>query len=425
MMSAPKSTHALWYPYTQMRQISELPRMVAGEGVIMHLEDGRSLIDGISSWWAVIHGYNHPVLNTALLQQANKFAHVMLGGMTHHPALDLAEKLVSITPEGLNHVFFSDSGSIGVEVALKMCIQYWRNLGYNGKSKIISLRNGYHGDTFKAMEVSDDSDFTRAFADVLNRGFILDIPTGGFDADAATVRQAADQLEALLIRGHGNIAAFIVEPLVQCAGGFHIYSPLYLKLARELCTKYNVLLVFDEVATGFGRTGKLFAADHAGITPDLMILGKALTAGYMGHAATLATTAVFDSFLGDNYEKALMHGPTFMANPLACAVALQSIDIIQSENYLEKIAHIQDIIREQFDSINAPAVIHKRTIGAIGALEMKDAQCLAGFKEFAQKKGAWLRPIGNVLYLMPPYIISDEQLLTVLHTMKEWIAQIK
>lgn len=424
-MSENKPQHALWYPYTQMRQISELPRMVAGEGVIMHLEDGRSLIDGISSWWAVIHGYNHPVLNTALLTQANKFAHVMLGGMTHYPAIDLADKLVSITPEGLNHVFFSDSGSIGVEVALKMSIQYWRNLGHTGKNKIISLKNGYHGDTFKAMEVSDDSDFTRAFADVLNRGFILDIPTGGYDADTATVQQAADQLEALLIREHAHIAAFIVEPLVQCAGGFHIYAPLYLKLARELCTKYNVLLVFDEVATGFGRTGKLFAADHAGITPDLMILGKALTAGYMGHAATLATSAVFDSFLGDNYEKALMHGPTFMANPLACAVALQSIDIIQSENYLEKIAHIQNIIRAEFDKIDAPAVIQKRSIGAIGALEMKDAQCLAGFREFAQKKGVWLRPIGNVLYLMPPYIISDKDLLTVLHTMQEWIGQIK
>jgi len=399
--------------------------MVSGEGVIMHLEDGRSLIDGISSWWAVIHGYNHPALNAALLTQANKFAHVMLGGMTHNPALDLAAKLVRITPEGLNHVFFSDSGSIGVEVALKMSIQYWKNIGYNGKSKIISLRNGYHGDTFKAMEVSDDSDFTRAFSDVLRRGYILDIPEGGFDADAAVVKQASDKLEALLQREHQNIAAFIVEPIVQCAGGFNIYSPLYLKTARELCTKYNVLFVFDEVATGFGRTGKLFAAEHAGVTPDIMILGKALTAGYMGHAATLATSAVFDSFLGDNYEKALMHGPTFMANPLACAVALQSISIIEEEQYLQKIDKIQSIIREQFDSFSSPAIIAKRSIGAIGALEMKDAACLSGFKEFSQQHGVWLRPIGNVLYLMPPYIISEKELLTILQVMKDWIQQIK
>lgn len=399
--------------------------MVSGEGVIMHLEDGRSLIDGISSWWAVIHGYNHPALNAALLTQANKFAHVMLGGMTHNPALDLAAKLVSITPQGLNHVFFSDSGSIGVEVALKMSIQYWKNIGYQGKSKIISLRNGYHGDTFKAMEVSDDSDFTRAFSDVLKRGFILDIPEGGFEAGVTVVKQAADKLEALLQQEHQHIAAFIVEPIVQCAGGFNIYSPLYLQMARELCTKYNVLFVFDEVATGFGRTGKMFAAEHAGVTPDIMILGKALTAGYMGHAATLATSAVFDSFLGDNYEKALMHGPTFMANPLACAVALQSISIIEEEHYLQKIEKIRSIIREQFDTFTSPAIVAKRSIGAIGALEMKDAACLSGFKEFSQQHGVWLRPIGNVLYLMPPYIISENELLTILQVMKEWVQQIK
>jgi adenosylmethionine-8-amino-7-oxononanoate aminotransferase len=407
-----------------MRQVGELPKMTSGEGVIMHLEDGRSLIDGVSSWWAVIHGYNHPLLNAALIAQANKFAHVMLGGMTHNPALDLAAKLVSITPDGLNHVFFSDSGSIGVEVALKMSIQYWKNLGYKGKSKIISLRNGYHGDSFKAMEVSDDSDFTRAFADVLTRGFVLDIPEGGFDADPAIVKKATDKLEALLQQEHQQIAAFIVEPIVQCAGGFNIYSPLYLKTARELCTKYEVLFVFDEVATGFGRTGKLFAAAHAGVTPDIMIVGKAMTAGYMGHAATLASSAVFDSFLGDNYDKALMHGPTFMANPLACAVALQSISIIESENYLQKIDTIQRIIREQFERVTAPAVVQKRTIGAIGALEMKDAECLSGFREFAQNKGVWLRPINNVLYLMPPYIISEKELLTILTVMKEWTEQI-
>ncbi|MBW8683613.1 adenosylmethionine--8-amino-7-oxononanoate transaminase [Chitinophaga rhizophila] len=415
----------LWYPYTQMKQLEELPKMIAGEGVMMHLEDGRSLIDGISSWWAVIHGYNHPVLNAALITQVNKFAHVMLGGMTHGPALDLAAKLVQITPPGLAHVFFSDSGSIGVEVALKMSIQYWKNLGYQGKNKIISLRNGYHGDTFKAMEVSDDSDFTRAFADVLSRGFVLDIPAGGFDADTATVQAAADELEQLLHAEHRHIAAFIVEPVVQCAGGFNIYSPRYLQIARELCTKYNVLFVFDEVATGFGRTGKMFAAEHAGVTPDIMIIGKALTAGYMGHAATLATTSVFNSFLGENYEKALMHGPTFMANPLACTVALQSISLIESSDYLQRIAHIQSIIREALDNISSPAIVQKRTIGAIGAIELRDAACLNGFKAFSQQRGVWLRPIGNVLYLMPPYVISEQDLLTIINVMKEWIGQIK
>jgi adenosylmethionine-8-amino-7-oxononanoate aminotransferase len=239
------------------------------------------------------------------------------------------------------------------------------------------------------------------------------------------VQQAVDKLDTLLQQEHQHIAAFILEPIVQCAGGFNIYSPLYLKAARELCTKYDVLLVFDEVATGFGRTGKLFAAEHADVTPDIMILGKALTAGYMGHAATLTTSTIFDSFLGDNYEKALMHGPTFMANPLACAVALKSITIIEEENYLQKISRINAIIREQFDALTSPAIIEKRVIGTIGAIELKDAGMLAGFKEFAINNGVWLRPIGHVLYLMPPYIITEKELLTVLHVMKEWINQIK
>lgn len=423
----------LWYPYTQMKLVDQLPKMVAGNGVIMQLEDGRSLVDGISSWWAVIHGYNHPRLNAALAAQASKFAHVMLGGMTHGPALEWAEELVRITRApgqgkqgnvGLNHVFFSDSGSIGVEVALKMAIQYWKNLGIQGKHKIVSLRNGYHGDTFKAMEVGDDSDFSRAFADVLHRGYMLDIPGGGFDATPAQVQPAIDQLEALLKENQSNIAAFILEPIVQCAGGFHIYSPLYLQAARALCTQYDVLLVFDEVATGFGRTGKMFAAEHAGVTPDIMIVGKALTAGYMGHAATLSNDAVFNSFLGKDYEKALMHGPTFMGNALACAVGLESIKIIEQEHYLEKIAHIHALINEEFAHIDHPRIVSKRTLGAIGVLEFDSAASLAGFKPFAMAAGVWLRPIGNILYLMPPYVISDEALRKVTGVMRSWVAQL-
>ncbi|PUZ26399.1 adenosylmethionine--8-amino-7-oxononanoate transaminase [Chitinophaga parva] len=421
----------LWYPYTQMKQVDRLPKMIAGNGVIMQLEDGRSLVDGISSWWAVIHGYNHPRLNAALAAQAARFAHVMLGGMTHGPALEWAAELVRITRlpgqeagEGLHHVFFSDSGSIGVEVALKMAIQYWKNLGIQNKHKILSLRNGYHGDTFKAMEVGDDSDFTRAFSAVLHRGYMLDIPTGGFDATPEQVQPAIDQLEALLKENHAHIAAFIVEPIVQCAGGFHIYSPLYLKAARALCTQYDVLLIFDEVATGFGRTGKMFAAEHAAVTPDIMIVGKALTAGYMGHAATLSTDAVFNSFLGKDDEKALMHGPTFMGNALACAVGLESIRIIESENYLEKVARIHAIIREELDAVNSPAIVSKRTLGAIGVLEFENAELLAGFKPFAMEEGVWLRPIGNILYLMPPYVISEGELRKVTGVMRRWVEKI-
>lgn len=412
---------SLWYPYKQMKHADAIPSLQSAQGVLLHLEDGRSLIDGISSWWAVIHGYNHPALNKALEQQAAKFAHVMLGGLTHLPALALADKLVAITPAGLNYVFFSDSGSIGVEVALKMAIQYWKNEGYGGKHKIISLKNGYHGDTFKAMEVSDDSDFSHAFEDVLHRGYFLDIPTGGFDADLATVQPAIDALELLLKTHHSNIACFILEPIVQCAGGFNMYSPLFLKAARLLCDTYNVLLIFDEVATGFGRTGKLFAANHAGISPDIMILGKALTAGYMGHAATLANNKVYNAFLGDNYDKALMHGPTFMANALACAVALRSIEIFEEEAYLEKILTIEKVLLEEFSTLSSPHIVQKRVLGAIGAIEMKDEAFVQNFKPFALANGAWLRPIGKVIYLMPAYVISDKNLRSLITVIRKWV----
>lgn len=411
----------LWYPYSQMKHVHSPPKMISGKGVMMHLEDGKSLIDGISSWWAVIHGYNHPALNAVVLEQMNKFSHVMLGGLTHEPALRLADTLVRITPEGLNHVFFSDSGSIGVEVALKMAIQYWKNKGHEGKSRVISLKNAYHGDTFKAMEISDDSDFSRAFSDVLHRGFIVNIPKGGFDASAEKVQVAIDQLKDIIEKHHEDLACFIVEPIVQCAGGFHIYSPAYLKAAHDLCKKFNILLIFDEVATGFGRTGKLFAAEHAGVSPDIMILGKALTAGYIGHAATLASTDVYNSFLGDDYEKALMHGPTFMANPLACAVALRSIQLIEEENYLEKISAINTLLNEQFETLVSDEITDKRIIGAIGAIEFTEASALDGFKAFAMDHSAWLRPIGKVLYLMPSYIITKDELILLLDVIRKWV----
>lgn len=414
----------LWYPYKQMKDLGQVPVMVAGQGTQMILEDGRILTDGISSWWAVIHGYNHPELNHALIHQVSNFSHVMLGGLSHPPALALADKLVAIAPAGLNHVFYSDSGSVGVEVALKMALQFWKNTGHTGKHKIISLRNGYHGDTFKAMEVGDDSDFSSAFADVLHRGYFLDTPTGGFHADAATLQKDFTALEDLLKAHAPEIACFILEPIVQCAGGFRIYSPLYLKVARELCDQYEVLLVLDEVATGFGRTGKLFAAEHAGITPDIMIVGKALTGGYMGHAATLASTRIFNSFLGDSYDKALMHGPTFMGNPLATTVALKSIEIIERDHYLSRIAQINAVIQSEFDKIESPAIADKRIVGAIGAIELKEESMMAGFRDFAINNNAWLRPIGKVMYVMPAYIITDEELLFLIGIMKEWISRI-
>jgi len=414
----------LWFPYKQMKNMEVLLSVKNAQGAVLHMENGTALIDGISSWWAVIHGYNHPDINDALISQINQVSHVMLGGLSHQPAAQLAETLVRITPQGLNHVFFSDSGSIGVEVALKMALQYFKNEGYTGKTKIVSLKNGYHGDTFKAMEVSDDSDFTNAFDDVLHRGYFVNIPTGGFNATDTEIETAVAEVEALFKENAATVACFILEPVIQCAGGMNIYSPLYLQHVRRLCDEYNILLIFDEVATGFGRTGKLFAAEHAGISPDIMIMGKAMTAGYIGHAATLASTKVFNSFLGDTYEKALMHGPTFMGNPLACTLALQSIKIIEEQNYLAKIANIEHVISEQFKTIQSDLIQEKRVLGAIGVIEMKDAQSLAGFNKFCQEKGVWLRPIGNILYLMPPYIISDKQLLTLLNVIKEWVDEL-
>ncbi|MDQ3535210.1 MAG: adenosylmethionine--8-amino-7-oxononanoate transaminase [Bacteroidota bacterium] len=412
----------LWFPYTQMKNFDPLPVVKKGEGVFLHLENGTTLIDGISSWWSVIHGYNHPELNNALINQIQSVSHVMMGGLSNEPAEKLSRKLSAITPtsQGKNYVFFSDSGSVAVEVGLKMAFQFWKNIGISGKNKIMSLKNGYHGDTFKAMEVSDDSDFNRAFSEVLQKGYFLDAPRGGYFADEQTIAPDVEQLEAMLKENQHQLAAFILEPVIQCAGGFHIYSPLYLKKARELCSLYNVLLLFDEIATGFGRTGKLFAADHAAVAPDIMMVGKALTAGYLGHAATIASERVYNSFLDDGYEKAFMHGPTYMGNPLACTVALKSIEIFENENYLEKIRKIESIIQDEFSNITSDAIIQKRILGAMGAIEVSDIKYLAGFKEFCKRHGVWLRPIGKVMYIMPPYIIEEMELRKVLGVMKSW-----
>jgi adenosylmethionine-8-amino-7-oxononanoate aminotransferase len=413
----------LWFPYKQMKLVNELPKLAQAKGVTLEFEDGSTCIDGISSWWAKIHGYNHPELNRALREQSERFSHIMLGGITHDPAINLAATLVNITPQGLDHVFFSDSGSVGVEVALKMAIQYWKNIGKEGKYRFVSLVNGYHGDTFKAMEVSDDSDFSAAFSGVLQRGFTVAIPKGGYTATDAEIAVALQELEIVLADHHHQIAAFIVEPIVQCAGGFQIYSPKYLELAKALCEQYEVLLIFDEVATGFGRTGTLFASNQVGITPDIMVLGKALTAGYMGHAATLTTATVFMSFWGDSYDKAFMHGPTFMGNALACAVANASIAIFQRENYLDKIKAIEAQLLQGFQAIDSEVITDRRIIGAIGALELKDASYLQGFADYAIEHGAWLRPIGNVVYIMPPYIISSSELGHLISVITKWVEQ--
>ncbi len=411
---------ALWYPYTQMQNIAPFPVVRRATGVTLQLESGATLIDAISSWWAAIHGYNHPTLNRVLTQQAEIFSHIMLGGLTHRPAIDLADKLVQITPHGLNHVFFSDSGSVAVEVALKMSFQYWINSGNYEKDKTLSLKNAYHGDTFKAMEVSDDSDFTATFSRHLKRSYVLPTPNGGFFANDETLTEDISSLESVLKENGHRIAAFILEPIVQCAGGFRIYSPQYLKAARRLCDTYNVLLIFDEVATGFGRTGKLFAAEHAGVTPDVLVLGKALTGGYMGHAATISNSMIYESFLGDDNRRAFMHGPTFMGNPLACALALKSIELFHQEDYLGKIRKIESIIIEEVASMKSVLVKEKRVLGALGAIEVFESRYLNGLQEFAIENGVWLRPIGNVAYVMPSYIITESELRKVFDVLKKW-----
>ena len=409
---------ALWYPYTQMKNLIPYPEVKKGKGALLYLNDGRKLVDGISSWWSSIHGYSNPKLNKTLVKQSKKFSHVMLGGLTHKPAKQLAEKLVEITPKGLNHVFFSDSGSVAVEVALKMAIQYWSNKNKSEKNKIISLTNSYHGDTFKAMEVSDDSDFIKAFSGILNKGYFVNAPNDGYKQ--IDIEEDSKVLEQILINHHNQIAAFILEPIVQCAGGFKIYSPYFLIEVRKLCDQYDILLIFDEVATGFGRTGKLFASEHSNVSPDILILGKALTAGYLGHAATLAKTKVFNCFLGNDYENAFMHGPTFMGNPLACSVALKSIELFEKENYLKKIQQIEEIIKSEFSKISSSFIKEKRIIGAIGAIELIDKKYVKGFQEFAIENNVWLRPIGNIIYLMPPYIIKKKELKKILKVMKNW-----
>lgn len=415
----------LWYPYAQMQDRKPSYHVQSAKGVLLTLADGTELIDGVSSWWATIHGYNHPHINSAILAQSDDFSHIMLGGLTHSPAQLLAEKLAALTPEGLEYTFFSDSGSVGVEVAVKIAMQYYLNQGIKGKHKMLSLTKAYHGDTFKAMEVGGDDDFHVTYKGILKRDFVIPAPEATFhEADPSVLKQDIAHLEQVLKEHHQEIAGFILEPIAQCAGGFNMYAPAYLRAARQLCTQYNVLLILDEVATGFGRTGTLFAANHANITPDIMILGKALTAGYVGHAATIVQTHVFEGFYGDGYDTALMHGPTFMGNALACSIALAGIELIEQDDYLDKIKGIERQLKASLLPIKSPFVKSSRVLGAIGVLEMTDEKYTQGFTDFAKKRGVWLRPFLSYIYTMPPYVINPAQLQRITDVMQEWVEQL-
>ncbi len=400
----------IWYPYAQMKTMKEPYKIVNAEGVYLYTEDAK-LIDSVSSWWSVIHGYRNPEITCAIKEQADKFSHVMLGGLTHEPAQKLAQKLKDWLPGDLDYCFFSDSGSVAVEVALKMALQYYVNQGDTKRTKIMSLTHAYHGDTFKTMEAGDDEDYHFIMQVYGENPHVIHVPT------------EIPALEEAFEHYHEELNCFIVEPLLQGAGGMRMYDVSFLKRARELCDKYGVLLIFDEVATGFGRTGNRFVADL--VLPDIIVLGKALTGGHIGHAATVANHKVFQAFYSDSADKALMHGPTFMGNALACAASLASIRLFEQGNYMEKIRHIEAVTRRELEGFNAPEIKEIRIMGGCACIEVKDADFLKGYQQFAYEHGVFSRPFLKYMYSMVPYIINDYELVKIFDTMKAWFVNEK
>lgn len=399
-------TQHIWHPYSAIGSDLPIYPVVSAEGVRLTLSDGRELIDGMSSWWSAIHGYNVPALNQALCEQAQTLAHVMFGGLSHQPASQLAKTLVDLTPEGLETVFFSDSGSVAVEVAMKMSIQYWHSKGQPNKQRFISLRKGYHGDTLGAMSVCDPvTGMHSLFNASLQQQFFVPTPTAVFGT--ACKDREFDELIDILKTHHDHIAAFILEPIVQGAGGMHFYSADYLRRARELCDEYDILLIADEIATGFGRSGKLFACEHAEISPDILCLGKALTGGYMSLAATLASRKIAET-ISQGEPGVFMHGPTFMANPLACSVANASIALLLDSPWQTRIQYIEQQLTSGLAACKTyPQVADVRCMGAIGVVELKLAVDMKTITEAFVEQGVWVRPFGKLVYLMPPYVISD------------------
>ncbi|WP_196140585.1 adenosylmethionine--8-amino-7-oxononanoate transaminase [Aliikangiella sp. G2MR2-5] len=406
----------IWHPYTSLTHPVPVFEVESAEGAELHLSDGGSLIDGMASWWSTIHGYNHPQLNGALKVQCDKMAHVMFGGLTHEPAITLCQKLVELTDDSLECVFLADSGSVSVEVALKMALQYWFSQGKQEKTQFLTIKNGYHGDTLGAMSVCDpENGMHSMFAGVLPQHLFVEAPTIADDDDWQD--SEIEPFKHCLQQNHQTIAAVILEPLVQGAGGMRVYCPEYLRQVRQICDQYGILLILDEIATGFGRTGTLFAYEQAQIAPDILCLGKALTGGYMSLAATICTRKVADkigSYAGGN----LMHGPTFMGNPLACAVANKSIELLLQSDWQSKVLQIEkQLIEELTPLTELESVFEVRIKGAIGVVELKDPVDMHEVQPRLVELGVWLRPFGKLLYTMPPYIISEKQLHKITRAM--------